>query len=532
MSDRGDAHVDDDAAARVEPQLPHSMSTLPRRGLYRRLARQSSIYTAGTLLQQGTSLILLPFYLHYLTPQDFGLLALTEIFSALLAALLGLGIATAITRFYWQWKQEGVERGAVGSLWLLGSGFAVAVALLVEMWGPAAAPLLFSNVPFDPYLRLALWYALFAAFTQAPLALLRIREEAGAFVRWSYIASASTLLLNLYFVAVAQRGALGVLWGNLIGVVLSALVGTWVMMRRVSFDPRPAQVREALRFTLPMLPAGLLENASGGVDRYILDKFLPLSQLGIYSVALRIANAGVRTIALTSFKTAWVPFAIRLNSEREDGRVQTAQFANLILAGAGLLAVLTALFAKDVLWLFGRGAYIPAVPYVTILVFANLMLVLDQVAVIGFLMGKRTEYALPLTVIQFAACVVLNAALIPRLGAMGAAVATAATYAVGVACRFAIAQRFYAIPYEWRRLLGVFGLVAVTLVAAHLLAHLEPSVSSVLLKLATLGAYATLAIPVVFHPRTIVALWAALTERWRTMRYKGAPGVLDRSGKT
>lgn len=531
MPDLRDASVADDPAATPVAEAHDSLSSLPRRGLYRRLARQSSIYTAGSILQQGTSLILLPLYLHYLTPHDFGLLALTEIFSSLLVAVLGLGVATAITRFYWQWKQEGVERGAVGSLWLVGCAFAVAVVLLVEMWGPVATPLLFANVPFDPYLRLALWYAMLAAFIQAPLALLRIREEAGAFVRWSYVTSASTLLLNLYFVAVAQRGALGVLWGNLIGMLLSALIGAGVMIRRVSFDPRPAQVREALRFTLPMLPAGLLENAGSGVDRYILDKFLPLSQLGIYSVALRIANAGVRTLALTSFKTAWVPFAIRLNSERADGRAQTAQFANPILAGAGLLAVATALFAKEVLWLFGREAYTPAVPYVSILVFANVLSVLDQVAVIGFLMGKRTAYALPLTMIQFAASVALNATLIPRLGATGAAVATAGTYAVGVACRFAIAQRFYWIPYEWRRLLGVFGLVAVTLLAAHLLAHLDPSGSSMLLKLAALGAYVTLAIPIVLHPRTVVGLWATLTDRWRTMRYKGAPGFLGRSGR-
>lgn len=60
---------------------------------------------------------------------------------------------------------------------------------------------------------------------------------------------------------------------------------------------------------------------------------------------------------------------------------------------------------------------------------------------------------------------VLNVALIPRHGMMGAAVATVAAYATMAVGMAWWAQRVYPVPYQWRRV-GIAAFIAVVLAVA------------------------------------------------------------------
>ena len=441
-----------------------SLADLSVKGLYRQLLRQSAVYTTGTLLQQATSLLLLPLYLHLLTPADFGITALAGVASSILVAVLSLGSHAAVTRLYWEWRKENDAEAAVATLWVAVIGFAAAFTAALHLWGAPLFSWLLSSVPFDPFIRVVLWTAFFGTVNQVPLALLRAREEAGVFVRWSYATAISGLLLSGYFVAIRREGALGVLHGSLASTILSSAIAVYLMMSRVRFVPRMQRLRGALGFSLPLVPGAIVEAVTSGLDRLILDKFVPLRQLGFYSIAARIADLGVRTVMVTSFKTAWFPFTIRINTERADGRDRTARLGTVVIAAGAWFAVATVLFSGMLLVAFARAEYLVVIPLVAVLVFGNLALVVDLLAWVGIMMGKRTAASSFTTVLHAVIALIAYLVLVPPFGIMGAAFGTLLSVATVAAVKAGIARRAYLIPFEWLRIAGLLaGALAVTL---------------------------------------------------------------------
>jgi len=429
-----------------------SLADLSPSALYRQLLRQSAVYTTGTVLQQATSLLLLPLYLHLLTPADFGITALAGVATAICVAIFSLGCHAAVTRLYWEWKKENDAEAAVATLWVTVIAFAAVLTIVLQRWGALLFGWLLSSVPFDPYIRIVLWTAFLATVNQVPLALLRAREEAAVFVRWSYATAASALLLSIYFVAVERQGALGVLHANLGSTLLSAAIAVYLMVRRVRFVARPQRLRGALRFSLPLVPGSVLEALTSGIDRLVLDKFVPLSQIGLYSIATRIADLGVRTLMVTSFKTAWFPFAIRLNTERPDGRDRTARLGTMIVAAGAWLAVGTVLFSGALLLALGREEYLMVIPLVAVLVFANLVLVVDLLAWVGLMMGKHTGAISITTAVHAIVAFCAYMVLVPAFGIAGAAFSAVISMATIVSLKVVIAGRVYPIRYEWARI--------------------------------------------------------------------------------
>ena len=66
------------------------------RNAYWEIAKHSAVYGVGQILGRVALLLLLPLYTSYLRPADYGCVAILDLTSAVLAILLGGGIASAV----------------------------------------------------------------------------------------------------------------------------------------------------------------------------------------------------------------------------------------------------------------------------------------------------------------------------------------------------------------------------------------------------------------------------------------------------
>ncbi len=74
--------------------------------LSQKLGRGSFFYTASNILQRGISFFLLPLYTHYLTPQDYGILAVVMTLNGFLAILFTWSLPAAVGRFYFDFRDQ------------------------------------------------------------------------------------------------------------------------------------------------------------------------------------------------------------------------------------------------------------------------------------------------------------------------------------------------------------------------------------------------------------------------------------------
>ena len=103
-------------------------------------------------------LVLLPIYWTRLTPADFGIIGIAQLVQMLLTPVLGLGLPDSAQRSFLEWSER--ERGRHLFMLTLAAALAGAlICLALELAGGALFALVFQQVAYDPYVRLAVWTA-------------------------------------------------------------------------------------------------------------------------------------------------------------------------------------------------------------------------------------------------------------------------------------------------------------------------------------------------------------------------------------
>jgi O-antigen/teichoic acid export membrane protein len=169
-------------------------------------------------------------------------------------------------------------------------------------------------------------------------------------------------------------------------------------------------------------------------------------------------------LLLTAFRMAWPAFAYSIRDEREARETYAYVLTYLIVITAWAALALT-LLAPWLVDLLAAPDFAESSRVVGPLAFSTVAYAAYIVVAIGVGRVRRTQFNWVVTGVAAVVNVVLNLALIPAYGMLGAAIATVAAYttmAVGMAWW---SQRLYPVPYQWRRVAtAVAGAVALAVV--------------------------------------------------------------------
>lgn len=449
------------------------MSPTGVRAALRKLLGASAVYGLGSVLVRGLTFLLLPLYTRYLSPAEYGIVALTTTCTVVLGMLYPLGLRGAISRTYYESGSVEERKERIGTLWIAMVVSALAMALLLDRTGPSLAAALLPEVSFHPYLRLAVWTALLGVFGLTPLVLLQAQERPLAYVAVTIWAALTTTALTVWLV-VRGDGAEGYLTGVLLGAALAALPYLALTLRQVRPVFRMSVLLPALAFSLPLVPHALAGWALEMSDRAILTRLIPLHDVGVYSLGYQLGAAmGLLT---TAFNAAWVPFLF--GSLKEEGGAAHSRLARLVTYYAAALCFIGlgwSLLVKHAIGFlagpeFGEAYRIT--PWVVGgYVFGGLYLIPTNL-----LFWRQRTTVIPLvTVAAGAVNVGLNLWLVPRYGAIAAAWSTLAAYGVLLVLTWRTAERLHPFPYEYRRLGLMAGLALALFLAGQFLPFPSPA---------------------------------------------------------
>jgi O-antigen/teichoic acid export membrane protein len=192
-------------------------------------------------------------------------------------------------------------------------------------------------------------------------------------------------------------------------------------VRRFSFP-----VREIFSFSLPLMASNIVGMIGGSIPVLLLGYFHPMSTVAYYRVVL--PAAALSNMVLANFMPLYIPSASRLFAKGDTTGInhlfwQTSLWMS-VLAFPIFLA--TSCFARP-LTIFLYGArYASSAPILAVLslgYFFNVILAFNSVTL--KVLGKIRLMVI-LNIVTPIIIVVFNLLLIPRYGAVGAAVATAA----------------------------------------------------------------------------------------------------------
>lgn len=390
-------------------------------GASARFLGQAGVYGLGRALSQMTSVALLPVYLSHLTPADYGVLALSQMVGPVMGALWTFGIEAAVARFYYEYEGKERERIVATSFTLARITTVLGLVLTLGI-GPLVFPRLVQNAPYSPHILLVMWTTFFNTFATMPLILMRMREEAPKFVVATLGTFIVTAIANIYFVVVAGWGVVGVLTGNLVSSIICAVGYLWYLRRYMVFTLDWNYARRSLRYVLPFMPELTVGSFVQAADRFLLDKWVPLAEIGLYSLARQFANVAMQVIS--SLKTAYTPIGFKTWTQNfATRRRDLARMSLWFVAISGLATAVIILMASDVLLLLGRQGYLGAMPLVPLAAASNIALMVYWVFCMTFLVTDDTKPLLISFMVYAVLFVTLNIMFVPQFGVWASIVA-------------------------------------------------------------------------------------------------------------
>jgi O-antigen/teichoic acid export membrane protein len=445
------------------------------RGALRKLVGASAVYGLGSVLARGLAFVLLPVYTRYLSPAEYGIVALTVTCTVVLGMLYPLGLRSAVSRTYYDTGTVDQRRERGGTIWIAMVLSAAGMAVVLDRVGPSLAAALLPQVPFHPYLRLAVWTAFLGVLGLTPLALLQAQERPVAYVTLTIWTALTTTAMTVWLV-VNGGGAEGYLRGALIGAALAAVPYVLLTLGHIRPIFRVSILLPALAYSLPLVPHTLAGWALEMSDRAILTRLIPLHDVGVYSLGYQLGAAmGLLT---TAFNAAWIPFLF--GTLKHEGEAAYPKLARLVTYYAIVLCFIGlgwSLLVEDAITLIAgaefREAYRITPWVVGGYVFAGLYLVPTNL-----LFWQRQTRVLPaVTVAAGAINIGLNLLLVPRFGAIAAAWSTLAAYGVLLILTWRSAERLHRFPYEYRRLGSMAALALALFLAGQLLPFPSPELA-------------------------------------------------------
>jgi O-antigen/teichoic acid export membrane protein len=422
----------------------------PAGGGLGRLFGDSLRYGALDAANRLGAVLLVPLYTRVLAPADYGVmdLVLTLGMVALGAFFLGQDHALLVR---WNQAPDAARRREVASAAAAAAVLSVtaATAALLAARGTVARVVVPGAPAAEELVALALLALPLLAVNHVQLTVLRMRRAFGAYAALSVGTLLLTLALNLWLLLGEGTGVRGVLLAQLLARAAAVAAGT--ALTRGDFAPRVSLplARDLVRYGAPLAVGAVTWWALLFAERFAVARLATLDELGRFGVAARVA--AVVSLVTVAVDYAWSAFAPAIQHQPDAPRTYARALGVYVLLVGGAATLLT-VFAREALALLSTPAYAGAERLVGPLAAALVLRGATNLVAVGAMLTGRTRVVGGASALAALVDVALLAALVPVLGAMGAAVAGVVARAVALAWLHLRTRAAYPVPYPWGRL--------------------------------------------------------------------------------
>lgn len=379
------------------------------------MGKNTLLMFLGNIGSKSLSFLMLPFYTSFLSVADYGTVDLIQVYVQLLVGLCTCTLTEAIFVFP---KGQTLARQqtyftsgllfSAGALALTGVLFAVVVFVLRTISYEG----IFTEYNLCIFLMLCATF--FQSYTQQ---FARSIERVNVYVVSGVVLTLTIVLTSL--VTLPLWGLHGYIYSIIVSYFAAALYSvaaarehTYFSFARLSWP----KLREMLRYSIPMMPNGIMWWVSSSMNRPILEHYSGIEAIGIFAVANKFPL--LISMLYTVFTYSW-----QISILEEFRKPGYREFYNKVFRVQFLVFVLFVLgitfFCHPLIKLMTTTDYYEAGQYVPILSLAVVFSNLAGFVGTNFSATKESRYYFTTSFWSGLLCLVLNFLLIPLYGIWG-----------------------------------------------------------------------------------------------------------------
>ncbi|MBP3650386.1 MAG: lipopolysaccharide biosynthesis protein [Clostridia bacterium] len=259
----------------------------------------------------------------------------------------------------------------------------------------------------------------------------------------------------------------------LLTVLMAVFCGVFLLIQRKYVSAGSLKeankpfLKETAKYALPLIPLTLLDWLNNNVNIVVMNELLGKEAVAIFSSALGLA--ATINIIQTGFNTYWAPYVLD-NYDSQDGKFYTVH--RMMACLLCLFGLVLTLMQTPVFLLLGKS-YRSSVIFFPFLFLSPICYCLGETTDMGITIAKKTYWTTIIFLVSSVLNILLCLLFIPRLGMVGAAMASAGTAVLILFLRTAVGQRYYRVLPSWKYLFVTVGLIG-TAAFGNLLLNDQP----------------------------------------------------------
>jgi O-antigen/teichoic acid export membrane protein len=411
--------------------------------------KQVSLYTLVGIIGAGINFFIMPLLTHYLSPADYGLLAICNTYVTILLPVVSISAYALLSVEYFNQKSKEVYASQFSSIQLIPLFNITLLAVLVwAFYGRFADDLELGGTGVKwGFIILAL--TLFNVYGEQFGQYLILQKKAGKFAFYFLLRVVIEVSLTVYFIVYNRWGWQGRIYSWLITSAVFFAIGFVYFYKQglIRTTVHVKHIREGIVFGSPLVLHGVGKFVINQSDRLFIAKMISLDAAGIYNIGYTIGSLVM--IAVNAYFNFYSPFLMeRLADITEHRRLQIVKMGYYYVFGCVVLLCLIALCTPFFFRWFIDNRYLDGVGYVFwvalgycfwggYMLFSGFIFYLRKSGILGWL-----------AVFNVVTNLVFNYFFIQLFGAIGAAYATALSFFLLMMLVAVIAHKL--LPMPWR----------------------------------------------------------------------------------
>lgn len=430
--------------------------------------KNSFIYFIPIFVGTLATLVTLPVFTRILTKEDYGVLALAQVYAVFMSGLINFGLSIGYERNFFEYQdRKRTAQLLYSTLAFVLTAYALGI-ILTYVFKAELAGWVIGSADYHNLLFWAFCSTSLTSFKGYYLTYFKNTENARAFVWYTIDETILGILLSLAFVVYFRIGVIGLVYGQLLAglIVFSALLFRFFRLLPPDFNWRV--LRDALKLSYPLTPRIFLGVVGSQFDKYVIGLMGTTGGVGVYSIGQNVAYSVF--MFMTAIQNVFSPQVYKRMFEFGDkGGQAVGEYLTPFAYISILFGLLISLFSEEIIFILTPKSYQDVADIVIILSMLYGSYFFGKQPQLIF--AKKTFITSILTVLSIVLNVAINIPFILKWGAIGAAWGTLTAGILSGTISFAISQKYYEIKWEYRKIGAIFLIFFGASIVIFLLRH-------------------------------------------------------------
>jgi len=276
--------------------------------------KDSSVYLTATTISSAISFITLPVYTKYLTPSDYGVVAIFIMFGQVSSNLLSIGIQNASYRYYFKYDGNNEVYKTLYSTNLVFLLFIYLIgALGIYYLANWFSSTIFGDQISSRLIRLSFLSGCMHYFISYFTLILTAQKRSLAYAIITVSQALIKMAVSFYFIFMYSFKYMALIYATLLtqGLMIVCLLIISIDLLSIRFSL--SNLKESIRYSFPLIPRQVIGLIYQSFDKTMLTNYTGLVSVGYYTFGEKFAS--ILKLAMDSFSKVWSPFFLNKANE-------------------------------------------------------------------------------------------------------------------------------------------------------------------------------------------------------------------------